>query len=157
MKKSEFCYLDKGSVAVLILLIIILICLTEFFLTLGIIGYLISAIYLIGFIRLINHVVAFDKYFFIIKYFFLWKKVKIEDVIELKCEITGLGRSRDAQIFMYYLVDGNLNKSTFLHFRFTGYKSFLFFLNRISGRVRIDDDSFLILGIRKLNNEYVRE
>lgn len=153
--ESEFCYIDKASLFILTLLILVLFCLTGFLITLGIIGYLISIVYLIGFIRIINHVVAFRRCFLIVKYFVFWKKVFVEDVVELKCELTGLGRSRDIQIFMYYLLNEKVEKSTFLHFRLTGYRFLLIFLNHFNGKIKIDDVSFEILGIKKINNEYV--
>jgi hypothetical protein len=108
-------------------------------------------------VRIINHVIAFKKYFYIVKYIIFWKKVKLNDVIEMKCELTGLGRSRDVQTFVYYYENGVVKKSTFLHFRFTGYKSFLYFLNGINGYIKINDTSFSILGIKKLNDKYIKE
>jgi hypothetical protein len=57
---------------------------------------------------------------------------------------------------LYYYNNDKLEKSVFLHYRILGSKKLLSFLNEIDGIVEIDESSFDILGIKKVDNSFVR-
>lgn len=154
MNNGNFKYIDSSSILVLVLIMLIAIGLISFFFILKGIGYIIGSIFIVFMVKSVNHVVLFKGKFLIIRYLIIFQWIPLEDVRILKCELTGMGRSRDILIYLYYDDRGKIRKSIFLHFRFLGYKKIVYLLNNMKQSIEIESDSFKMVGIRKIGEVY---
>jgi len=139
-------YYDAASLILLYLLLLIGFCIGLFFIFLSIPMGCIGILFILIILKKINYVIAIDNYFHILSPFLLPKKIPFSELIEIKCERIGLGRSSQILIFVYYHNKDVICKSILLHFTIFKKEKILQFLNTIDAE-KVCIESFKMMHI----------
>lgn len=153
-KKGEI-YFDSLSLSLLIVIIIIIgLIIGLFFIFLSIPTSIIGIIFIFFLLKRINNVIYIDDYLNILSPFLIPKKIEFSQLMEIKCEMVGFGRSRDILIYVYYKNDNKTKKSILTNYRIFGKKKVIKFLDNIELK-KIDIESFKMLNIEFRENKFI--
>jgi hypothetical protein len=148
MHRNRIKMIDSYSFSLLLMLLIIVILLVFFFISLGSIGYLLGIILSFGFIKNFDYAIFYDDLgVYSLKYLCFLKKIKYEDIFEIRCENIGAGRSKTTAIYIHYNEDEKVSKSILLHYRISGNKKLFLFLKKIKNNYKIKIKNFIIMNI----------
>ena len=154
MQKKGEIYFDSLSLSLLIVIIIIGLIIGLFFISLSIPTSIIGIIFIFFLLKRINNVIYINDYLNILSPFLIPKKIEFSQLMEIKCEMVGFGRSRDILIYVYYKNDNKTKKSILTNYRIFGKEKVIKLLDNIELK-KIYIESFKMLNIEYRENKFI--
>ncbi|MEW5677220.1 hypothetical protein ABGT15_12975 [Flavobacterium enshiense] len=146
MKVKHKIYFDNQSIILFSFIIFAGLILGFLFFLLDFPFSIIGILIILFLLRKINHVICIDDKLHILSPFLIPKKIDFSNFNKIKCEIVGMGRSREILIYVYYQKEGKIEKAILTNYRIFGKEKIVNLLNFLESE-KIDIESFKMLNI----------